>query len=35
MEDCREFKSFYKEVEGNEGSKCNYNARLDTYGCGC
>lgn len=31
----KEFKSFYKEVGGNEGSKCNYSARLDTYGCGC
>lgn len=31
----KEFKSFYKEVKGNEGSKCNYNVRLDTYGCGC
>lgn len=31
----KEFKSFYKEVKGNEGSKCNYNIRLDTYGCGC
>lgn len=31
----REFKSFYKEVKGNEGSKCNYSTRLDTYGCGC
>lgn len=31
----KEFKSFYKEVGGNEGSKCNYNKRLDTYGCGC
>ena len=30
-----EFKSFYKEVGGNEGDKCNYNTRLDTYGCGC
>ena len=30
-----EFKSFYKEVKGNEGQKCHYNARLDTYGCGC
>ena len=30
-----EYKSFYKEVSGNEGSKCKYNARLDTYGCGC
>jgi len=31
----KEFKSFYKTVEGNEGSKCNYPTRLDTYGCGC
>ena len=31
----KEFKSFYKEVKGNEGSKCKYNTRLDTYGCGC
>ena len=31
----REFKSFYNEVKGNEGSKCHYRARLDTYGCGC
>ena len=31
----KEFKSFYKEVDGNEGSKCMYNTRLDTYGCGC
>ena len=31
----KEFKSFYKEVTGNEGSKCRYNTRLDTYGCGC
>ena len=30
-----EYKSFYKEVGGNEGDKCHYNARLDTYGCGC
>ena len=26
---------FYKEVEGNEGSKCHYATRLDSYGCGC
>ena len=26
---------FYKKVEGNEGDKCNYPTRLDTYGCGC
>lgn len=31
----KEFKSFYKEVTGNEGNKCQYNKRLDTYGCGC
>lgn len=31
----KEFKSFYKEVKGNEGNKCHYNTRLDTYGCGC
>lgn len=31
----KEFKSFYKQVAGNEGNKCIYNARLDTYGCGC
>lgn len=30
-----EYKSFYKEVSGNEGNKCHYNTRLDTYGCGC
>ena len=31
----KEFKSFYKTVGGNEGGKCRYNTRLDTYGCGC
>ena len=31
----REFKSFYKTVAGNEGSKCHYPTCLDTYGCGC
>jgi DNA repair photolyase len=31
----KEFKSIYKEVKGNEGNKCKYNIRLDTYGCGC
>lgn len=30
-----EYKSFYKDVGGNEGSKCKYPVRLDTYGCGC
>lgn len=31
----KEFKSFYKTVEGNEGNLCHYPTRLDTYGCGC
>lgn len=31
----KEFKSFYKTVGGNEGGKCRYNTRLDTFGCGC
>ena len=31
----KEYKSFYKEVGGNEGCKCRYNKRLDLYGCGC
>ena len=35
MGSIREFKSFYKTVGGNEGNKCNYPTRLDTYGCGC
>ena len=35
MGEVKEFKSFYKEVKGNEGNKCNYPIRLDTYGCGC
>lgn len=30
-----EYKSFYKEVGGNEGGKCHYSTRLDTYGKGC
>lgn len=30
-----EFKSFMKTVGGNEGSKCKYPTRLDTYGRGC
>lgn len=33
--DMKKFKSFYKSVSGNEGNKCNYPTRLDTYGCGC
>lgn len=35
VKNMKEFKSFYKTVGGNEGSKCLYNTRLDTYGCGC
>lgn len=31
----RDFKSVGKLVDGNEGGKCNYPFRLDTYGCGC
>lgn len=30
-----EYKSFYKTVSGNEGMKCRYPTRLDSYGCGC
>lgn len=30
-----EFKSFFKSVGGNEGNKCHYPHRLDSYGCGC
>lgn len=28
----KEFKSFFKTVEGNEGDKCHHPTRLDTYG---
>lgn len=31
----RDFNSIGKTVEGNEGNKCNYPTRLDTYGYGC
>ena len=31
----KDFSSFVKEVGGNEGGKCHYSVRLDTYGCGC
>ena len=31
----RKYKSFFKTVGGNEGEKCKYPTRLDTYGCGC
>lgn len=30
-----EYKSFFKAVGGNEGGKCHYPTRLDTYGKGC
>lgn len=30
-----EYITFFKTVEGNEGSKCYYPTRLDTYGLGC
>ena len=30
-----EFKSFFKTVVGNEGSKCRYPTRLNLYGRGC
>lgn len=31
----REYLGFLKTVTGNEGDKCHYPTRLDTYGCGC
>ena len=31
----REYLGFLKTVSGNEGNKCYYPTRLDTYGCGC
>lgn len=31
----KEYKSFFKTVSGNEGNKCHYPTRLDSYGCGC
>lgn len=30
----RDFGSKAKSVGGNEGGKCSYPTRLDTYGCG-
>jgi DNA repair photolyase len=30
-----EYTGFFKTVGSNEGSKCHYPTRLDTYGCGC
>lgn len=31
----REYKNFYHTVKNNEGDKCHYPTRLDTYGLGC
>lgn len=31
----KDFGSQVKTVGGNEGDKCHYQTRLDTYGCGC
>lgn len=31
----KDFGAKAKTVEGNEGGKCHYSTRLDTYGCGC
>ena len=31
----KDFQSALKTVGGNEGDKCHYRTRLDTYGCGC
>lgn len=31
----KDYNSAVKTVAGNEGDKCNYPTRLDTYGCGC
>ena len=30
-----EYKGFFKTVAGNEGDRCKYSTRLDTYGKGC
>ena len=30
-----EYKGFFKKVTGNEGERCHYATRLDTYGKGC
>lgn len=30
-----EYKGFFRTVGGNEGNKCHYATRLDTYGRGC
>lgn len=31
----KSFSLFYKDTGGNEGNKCTYPTRLDSYGCGC
>ena len=31
----RQYKNFYHTVKNNEGEKCHYPTRLDTYGLGC
>lgn len=31
----KDFGAIGKTVSGNEGDKCHYPTRLDTYGCGC
>lgn len=31
----KDFGAIGKTVQGNEGNKCHYPTRLDTYGCGC
>lgn len=31
----KDFGAVGKTVQGNEGDKCHYPTRLDTYGCGC
>ena len=35
LREMKDFNSSKKTVGGNEGTKCNYTTRLDTYGCGC
>lgn len=35
MKQTKEYKCFLRTVCGNEGDKCYYPTRLDTYGCGC
>ena len=33
MGEIKEFKIFIKTIGGNEGNKCHYPTRIDTYGC--